>query len=92
MMFMAYFQEDEALRYSITPRPVLEHRARFECEKFLARMTNPEVGMWWIYLEEEPHVSGQQEELSGRQTGQQGRRQTIALSSRLSERNDGGQP
>ena len=59
-MFMAYFQEDGALRYSITPQPVkTRERADFEIERFVARMSHPKVGKWWCYVEQvrEPDVS-----------------------------------
>jgi len=50
-MWAAYFQEVEGQRWTIAIKK-LRHQAEYECEKFVARMTHPEVGIWWVYVEE----------------------------------------
>ena len=49
-MWTAYYQADGEHRHTIAVRR-LKHTAVFEAEKFIARMTNPDVGVWWVWLE-----------------------------------------
>ncbi len=49
-MFTAYFQADEEHRFTIATCR-MKHTAEFEIEKFIARMSNPEVGLWWCWVE-----------------------------------------
>jgi hypothetical protein len=51
MSWTAFFQADGEHRYTIAVRR-LKHTAEFEAEKFKDRMTNPEVGVWWVWVEE----------------------------------------
>jgi len=55
-MWVAYFQADGEHRYTIAECR-LKHTAVFEAEKFVARMTNPEVGVWWVWVEGETYES-----------------------------------
>lgn len=50
-MWAAYFQEVEGHRWTIAVKK-LRHQAEYEIEKFVARMTHPEVGIWWTWVEE----------------------------------------
>jgi hypothetical protein len=50
-MWSAYFQADGEHRYTIAVTR-FKHTAEFEAEKLTARMTNPEVGVWWVWVEE----------------------------------------
>jgi hypothetical protein len=50
-MWVAYFQENGAMRHEIA-RTKYEHTAQFEADEFVKRMSNPEVGLWWVWLEE----------------------------------------
>jgi hypothetical protein len=50
-MWVAYFQENGAMRHTIA-RTKYEHTAQFEADEFVKRMSNPEVGLWWVWLEE----------------------------------------
>lgn len=51
MNWAAYFQADGEHRHTITVRR-FKHSAEFEVEQFVKRMTNPEVGLWWVWVEE----------------------------------------
>ena len=49
-MWAAYFQEDDSLRYEIAVTK-FKHTAEFERDEFAKRMSNPEVGVWWAWVE-----------------------------------------
>ena len=49
-MWAAYFQEDDSLRYTIATT-TFKHTAEFERDEFVKRMTDPEVGIWWAWVE-----------------------------------------
>ena len=49
-MWAAYFQEDDSLRYEIAVTK-FKHTAEFERDEFVKRMTDPEVGIWWAWVE-----------------------------------------
>lgn len=51
MSFTAYFQANEELRYTIGTAK-MRHTAEFACENLIKRMTHPEVGIWWVWVEE----------------------------------------
>ena len=50
-MWAAYFQEVEGHRWTIAVKK-LKHQAEYEIDKFVARMTYPEIGIWWVWAEE----------------------------------------
>jgi hypothetical protein len=50
-MWTAFFQADGELRHTIKTTKY-EHTAQFEADEFVKRMSNPEVGLWWVWLEE----------------------------------------
>ena len=62
-MWSAYFQADGEHRYTIAVCR-FKHTAEFEAEKFTARMTNPEVGVWWVWVEGDSH-----EDITSRNNG-----------------------
>lgn len=47
----AYFQADGDHRHTITVCR-FEHTATHLAAEFIKRMTNPEVGLWWVWVEE----------------------------------------
>ena len=51
MIWTAYFQENGSMRHTIASRK-FKHSAEFDAEEFKKRMTHPEVGLWWIWVEE----------------------------------------
>ncbi len=51
MNYAAFFQENGGLRHTIGVFK-MKHRAELACEQFVARMSNPEVGPWWVYIGE----------------------------------------
>lgn len=51
MSWTAYFQANGEHRHTIAVRR-FKHTAEFNAEEFVARMTNPEVGLWWVWVEE----------------------------------------
>jgi hypothetical protein len=50
-MWTAYFQVDGEQRYEVSTRK-FRHTVELELEKFLKRITHPEVGVWWVWVEE----------------------------------------
>lgn len=50
-MWAAYFQADNEHRHTISVVKT-KHRAEFDVDNFVARMTNPEVGVWFVWVEE----------------------------------------
>ena len=50
-MWVAFFQFDGDMRYEIAAAK-FKHTAEFERDKFVKRMTHPEVGVWFTWLEE----------------------------------------
>ena len=52
MTFTAFYQVDGEHRYVIATTR-FKHTAEFEVEKFISRMTNPEVGVWFTWVEED---------------------------------------
>ena len=50
-MWIAYFQTDGEMRHEIA-RTKYEHTAQFEADEFVKRMSNPEVGLYWVWVEE----------------------------------------
>lgn len=51
MSHAAYFQADGEMRYTIAVTK-FRHTAEFERDEFIKRMTHPEVGVWWTWIEE----------------------------------------
>lgn len=51
MAWAAYFQADGDMRHTIAVKR-FEHTAAFERDEFVKRMTHPEVGVWFTWLEE----------------------------------------
>jgi hypothetical protein len=51
MSWAAYFQEDGAMRHTIAVAKY-EHTAQFEADEFVKRISHPEIGLWWVWLEE----------------------------------------
>ena len=49
-MWTAFFQADGDMRYEIATANRL-HTAEFERDEFVKRMTDPEVGIWWAWVE-----------------------------------------
>jgi hypothetical protein len=58
-MWVAYFQEDGAMRHEIA-RTKYEHTAQFEADEFVKRMSNPEVGLWWVWIESDDAETGEE--------------------------------
>jgi hypothetical protein len=52
-MWTAYFQADGEMRWTIASCR-FKHKAEYERDKFIERMTNPEVGTWFTWVEETP--------------------------------------
>jgi len=50
-MWAAYYQADGEMRHTIAVCKI-KHTAEYEAELFIGRMTHPEVGTWWVYVEE----------------------------------------
>lgn len=50
-MWTAFFQVDGEMRYTIAVT-TFEHTAEFERDEFVKRMSNPEVGIWFTWVEE----------------------------------------
>ena len=50
-MWVAFFQCDGDMRYTIAVTK-FKHTAEFERDEFVKRMTHPEVGVWFTWLEE----------------------------------------
>lgn len=50
-MFAAFFQADGEMRHTIAVTK-FRHTAEFEMEMFVARMTHPEVGVWFVWIDE----------------------------------------
>jgi hypothetical protein len=51
-MYRATFWVDGEMPFVIGTRK-LRHQAEFIADIFVSRMTNPEVGVWWIEITEE---------------------------------------
>ena len=51
MTWSAHFYVDGETPFEICSG-VHRERAEFEADKFVARMTHPEVGVWWIEITE----------------------------------------
>lgn len=51
MSWAAYYQANGEMRYEIAVAKY-EHTAQFEADEFVKRMSNPEVGLWWVWIEE----------------------------------------
>jgi hypothetical protein len=65
-MWAAYFQADDEIRFTIATKRH-RHTAEFEMEKFIQRMTNPEVGVWFCWVEETECPTESMEEISASQ-------------------------
>ncbi len=52
MSYTAYFQADGEPRYTIATRRFRD-AADYAAEGFKARIPNPEVGLWWVWVSEE---------------------------------------
>ncbi len=50
-MWAAFFQADGEMRYLISTREY-RHRAEYDIEEFKARMSHPEIGVWFCWCEE----------------------------------------
>lgn len=50
-MWAAYFQADDEHRHTIAVRKY-RHTAEFDCQEFVDRMSNPEAGVWFVWVEE----------------------------------------
>lgn len=50
-MWIAYFQANGEHRWTISVRKQ-RHTAELDAEKFVARMSNSEVGIWFVWVEE----------------------------------------
>jgi hypothetical protein len=50
-MFAAYFLADGDARHTISVRR-FQHTAEYDIDQFVKRMTHPEVGVWWVWVEE----------------------------------------
>ncbi len=60
-MYAAYFQADDEHRHTIAICR-MRYAAEYEMEKFIARMSNPEIGVWfcWVeFVEEAPCISAE---------------------------------
>lgn len=51
MSWTAYFQSDGDLRYEIAVTK-FRHTAEFERDEFVKRMSHPEAGVWFTWVEE----------------------------------------
>jgi hypothetical protein len=51
VMWVVYFQADGEMRHEVGRYRFL-HTAEYEAEGFKQRMTNPDVGLWWVWIEE----------------------------------------
>jgi hypothetical protein len=49
-MWTAYWQADGDMRYEIATT-TFKHTAEFERDEFIKRMTHPECGVWFTWLE-----------------------------------------
>jgi hypothetical protein len=52
IMWVAYFQANEEARHQIAPPRRFRHTAEYDVSQFVAKMSNPEVGIWWTWIEE----------------------------------------
>jgi len=50
-MWVAFFQFDGDMRYTIAVTK-FQHTAEFERDEFVKRMTHPEIGIWFTWVEE----------------------------------------
>jgi len=49
-MWVAYFQADEEMPYVVAINK-FKGAAEAALERFIARMSHPEVGVWWAWVE-----------------------------------------
>lgn len=58
-MWTAFFQADGEIRHTIAVRK-FQHSAQHEADEFIKRMTNPEVGLWWVWVEGDDTTTGEE--------------------------------
>jgi hypothetical protein len=58
-MWTAYFQADGELRHTIAVAK-FSWTAEQKAKEFQDRMTHPEVGLWWIWVEGDDETNGEE--------------------------------